>query len=269
MDKDKSSSAMIMLIILVLKSLNFVSGTDNPIDTYCPDNFPFYTSNTSFHKNLELLMKTLSSNIVASNTSFFNNTSTGEGLEKVYGQALCRGDITNSTVCKECIEKASKDLMNRCKSEDAMIWYELCQVRYSFQMFFTNAVYTGKYPKQNDLEKRVSDPTSFQQVLNYLMNNISNEAAFSPSKNMFATAEIEFSVKKRIYGLAECTKDISETECRSCLSSAITELNQCCSYREGGIIVSRNCNVRFDQFEFFNASSLSASLLIFPTSKGN
>ncbi|KAL5100904.1 hypothetical protein RYX36_005231 [Vicia faba] len=212
-------------------------------------------------------METLSSNIVASNTSFFNNTSTGEGLDKVYGQALCRGDMTNSTVCKECIEKASKDLMNRCKSEDAMIWYELCQVRYSFQMFFTNAVYTGKYPKQNDLEKHVSDPISFQQVLNYLMNNISNEAAFSPSKNMFATAEIEFSDKKRTYGLVECTKDISETECRSCLSSAIMELNQCCSYREGGIIVSRNCNVRFDLFEFFNASSSSVSLLIFPTSK--
>jgi hypothetical protein len=64
-------------------------------------------------------------------------------------------------------------------------------------MFFSNAVYTGKYPKQNDLEKRVLDPTSFQQVLTYLMNNISNEAAFNPAKNMFATADIEFSKKKR------------------------------------------------------------------------
>ncbi|RHN53263.1 putative protein kinase RLK-Pelle-DLSV family [Medicago truncatula] len=267
MDKDKMSSTMIMLIIILM--LHVVSCTDHLIiDTYCPDNFPFYTSNTSFHKNLKLLMETLSSNIAASNTSYFNNTSIGQGLDKVYGQALCRGDITNSTVCKECIEKASKDLMNRCKSEDAMVWYELCQVRYSFQMFFSDAVYTGKYPKQNDLEKRVSDPTSFQQVLTYLMNNLSNEAAFNPAKNMFATAEIEFSAKKeRIYGLVECTKDVSETDCGSCLSSAVTELNACCSYREGGIIVSRNCNVRFDLFQFFNASS-AASLLIFPTSKG-
>jgi len=266
MDKDKMSSTMIMLIIILM--LHVVSGTDHlVIDTYCPDNFPFYTSNTSFHKNLKLLMETLSSNIVASNTSYFNNTSIGQGL--VYGQALCRGDITNSTVCKECIEKASKDLMNRCQSEDAMIWYELCQVRYSFQMFFSDAVYTGKYPKQNDLEKRVSDPTSFQQVLTYLMNNLSSEAAFNPATNMFATAEIEYTAKKeRIYGLVECTKDVSETDCGSCLSSAVTELNACCSYREGGIIVSRNCNVRFDLFQFFNSSS-AASLLIFPTSKGN
>jgi hypothetical protein len=79
MEKDRISSAMIiMLIILMLKSVKFVSGTENLIDTYCPDNFPLYTSNTSFHKNLKLLMETLSSNIVASNTSFFNNTSTGE-----------------------------------------------------------------------------------------------------------------------------------------------------------------------------------------------
>lgn len=148
-----------------------------------------------------------------------------------------------------------------------MIWYEFCQVRYSFQMFFSRSVYTGKYPQQNDQEKNVSDPIRFEQHMTYLMNNLSDEAAFNPAKNMFAAGEIRSPGKRTIiYGLVQCTRDMSGTDCSSCLSSALTELTTCCSRREGGIIVSRNCNVRFDLSKFFNTSSVY--LLTYPTSKG-
>ncbi|XP_061354611.1 cysteine-rich receptor-like protein kinase 10 [Gastrolobium bilobum] len=260
MDKDRSS-AMLLFIIFML-SIHSVFGADL-IAIYCPNEFPFYTPNNSFHNNLKLLLGLLSSD-TASEAGFYN-TSTGEGPDQVYGQALCRGDITNSTVCKECIEKASQDIMNRCTSEDAMIWYELCQVRYSFQMFISRMVYTGKYPPHNDQEKNVSDPIGFDKFLTFLMNNLSYEAAFNPAKNMFAAGEIDIPGTKTIYGLVQCTRDISETDCSSCLSSALMDLTACCSYREGGMIVSRTCNVRFESSEFFNTSS--AYQLIYPTSK--
>ncbi|KAJ1439232.1 Serine-threonine/tyrosine-protein kinase, catalytic domain [Sesbania bispinosa] len=261
MGKDRPS-AMLLLIIFML-SIHSISGADL-IDTYCPTEFPIYTPNGSFHKNLNLLMESLSSN-TASRGGFYN-TSIGKEPDSVYGQTLCRGDITNSTVCQECVQKASKDIMNRCKSEDAVIWYELCQVRYSFQMFFSIMVYTGKYPEQIKKEKNVSDdPIRFEEVMKFLMKNLSNEAAFNPARNMFAAGEIEFPRKKTIYGLVQCTRDISETDCSSCLSTAFSELTICCSHREGGIIVSRNCNMRFGLSEFFNTSS--AYLLIYPTSK--
>ncbi|XP_057450308.1 cysteine-rich receptor-like protein kinase 15 isoform X2 [Lotus japonicus] len=263
MNRDTPSAKLSLIIFMLL--IHKISGAD-PVDTYCPNEFPFYTPNSSFHKNLKLLMESLSSN-TASKTGFYN-TSVGEGRDKVYGQALCRGDITNSTmVCQQCIQKASQDIMNRCSSEDAMIWYEFCQVRYSFQMFFSRSVYTGKYPQQNDQEKNVSDPIRFEQHVTYLMNNLSDEAAFNPAKNMFAAGEIRSPGKRTIvYGLVQCTRDMSGTDCSSCLSSALTELTTCCSRREGGIIVSRNCNVRFDLSKFFNTSS--AYLLTYPTSKG-
>ena len=148
-----------------------------------------------------------------------------------------------------------------------MIWYELCQVRYSFQMFFSRLVYNGKYPQQNDNEKNVSEPIRFEHLLSYLIKNLSDEAAFSPASNMFAAGEIEFSKKTRIYGLVQCTRDMSGIDCSSCLNRALTELTECCSRREGGIIVSGNCNVRFDLSNFFNTSSVY--LLTYPTSKGN
>lgn len=263
MDKDRLTAMHLFMISMLY--IHSVSGAD-PLDTYCPDpnESPLYTLNSSFHNNLKLLLGSLTSN-TASMRGFYN-TSVGKGSDRVYGQALCRGDITNSTICRECIEKASQDIMNRCRSEDAMIWYEICQVRYSFQMFISRMVYTGKYPPQNYQEKNVSDPIRFDKVLMYLMNNLSYEAAFDPSKNMFAAGEIDFPGNKKIYGLVQCTRDISRTDCSSCLSSALTDLTACCTYREGGIVVSRNCNVRFELSNFFNVSS--AYLLIYPTSRG-
>ncbi|CAJ1925025.1 unnamed protein product [Sphenostylis stenocarpa] len=253
---------MSMFIFLFISSLNRVSGED-PLDIYCPSEFPLYDLNSSFHNNLNLVLGLLSSDN-ASEGGFYS-TSEGEEPNKVYGQSLCRGDVTNSTVCKECIEKASQDVMNSCRSENAMIWYNLCQVRYSFQNFDVVA-YTGKYPKQNYEEKNVSDPTRFREYLTFLMNNLSNEAAFNPGRNMFAAGEVDYPGNKTIYGLVQCTRDMSPTGCSSCFSSAFTELTTCCSYREGGIILSRTCNMRFQLSQFFNASS--AYRLVYPTSTG-
>jgi len=264
MVRHRPSPVLLFIVFIFILSLNHVSGED-PIDIYCPSSseFPLYNLNSSFHDNLKLVLGLLSSTN-ASKAGFYN-TFIGEEPNKVYGQSLCRGDITNSTVCKECVEKASQDIMNRCRSENAMIWYNLCQVRYSFQSFDVVA-YTGKYPKQNDEEKNVSDPVRFREYLSFLMNNLSAEAAFNPVKNMFAAGEIDYPGKNTIYGLVQCTRDMSPTGCSSCLSSAFTEITTCCSYREGGIILSRTCNMRFQLSQFFNASS--ASVLVYPTSTG-
>ncbi|KAL2349524.1 hypothetical protein Fmac_003524 [Flemingia macrophylla] len=233
-------------------------------DSNPSNEFPLYTSNSSFHNNLNHVLGLLSSKN-ASKEGFYD-TSSGKEPDKVYGQSLCRGDIANSTICQECVDKASQDIMNGCRSKTAIIWYELCQVRYSFDSFkvFT---YTGKYPKQNDAEKNVSDPIKFKEYLTYLMSNISEEASFDDAKKMFAAGEIDYggNGNKTIYGLVQCTRDVSQTDCNSCLSSAFTELTACCSNREGGTIVSLSCNIRFESYQFFNASS--AYRVFYPTSE--
>lgn len=251
---------MVAMLLFMILSLNGVVSGADPIDTYCPSEFPLYSLNSSFHNNLKLVLRLLSSDN-ASKAGFYD-TSIGQGPDKVYGQSLCRGDISNSTACKECIEKASRDIMNRCKSENAMIWYNLCQVRYSFQSFKVVA-YTGKYPQQNNEEKKVSDPIRFREYLTYLMSNLSDEAAFNPDKNMFAAGEVDYPGNKTIYGLVQC---IPDSQCSSCLTSAFTELTECCSDLEAGIILDRTCNIRFQLSQFFNASS--AYRLIYPTSTG-
>ncbi|XP_059439823.1 cysteine-rich receptor-like protein kinase 25 [Corylus avellana] len=258
MEKDVVVSAMVFLIIPLLMRPVLASG--DPVYTFCNPESGNYTLSDPFEKNLKLLLQSLPSN--TSVTGFYNN-STGEE-PKVYAQALCRGDV-NSTVCRDCIKSASQEIFKQCKTEDAMIWFELCQVRYSLQNFFSLMVYTGKYPDQIYLEKNLSNPFHFDEVLKYLMINISKEAASDPLKGLFATGEIKFSRKETIYGLVQCTRDISESSCYSCLGPALGDLHACCDSRQGGIIVSPNCNVRFQLYQFYNASSV---FLTYPSSKG-
>ena len=257
MEKDVLSVMFFLIIPLLMRS---VLASGDPVSTFCNPQFRNYTPSGPFENNLKLLLESFPSN--TSVTGFYNN-STGKD-PKVYGQALCRGDV-NSTVCRDCIKNASQEILKQCKSEDAIIWFELCQVRYSLQSFFSLMVYTGKYPDQINLEKNLSKPFHFDEVLKYLMINISKEAASDPLKGLFATGEIKFSRNKTIYGLVQCTGDIPGSSCDSCLMQALGDLQACCSSREGGIIVSGNCNMRFQLYRFYNASSV---LLTYPSSKG-
>jgi hypothetical protein len=260
--KSVKTKEMLKFFFLLLAILFNIASADDYLFTFC-SNSKNYTRNSTFENNLKQLLVSLPSN--TSVTGFYNTSIGDHSSDQVYAQALCRGDV-NSTICQACIEKAGQHILEQCKREDAIIWYELCQVRYSFQRFFSSMIYAGKYIDLNDNnEEIISDRVRFREVMLFLMNSLSYEAAYDPSKRMFVTGEVKYSSKETIYGLVQCTRDISNSSCDNCLKSAIGDLKACCSSRNRGIIVSRNCNVRFDLNLFYNASS---SLLAYPTSKG-
>ncbi|KAK7842557.1 cysteine-rich receptor-like protein kinase 25 [Quercus suber] len=257
---DKGTLSAMLFFIIPLYMPKIVAAEDY-LFLFCSNDFQNYTHNSPFEKNLMHLLGLLPSR---TSVTGFNSTSFGD-TNKVYGEALCRGDI-NSTACKTCIETANKEIL-QCKNEEVVIYLELCQVRYSYQQF-SIMVYAGKYPDRNKREKTISneDPVHFNKVLKHLMNVLSNDAALNPSnKRMFATGEIQFSKNRTIFGLVQCTRDISDVICHNCLESAIGDLKACCYSREGGIVVSRNCNVRYQLYRFYSSSSV---LVTYPSSKG-
>ncbi|KAH7569505.1 hypothetical protein JRO89_XS06G0175400 [Xanthoceras sorbifolium] len=221
-------------------------------DIDCP-NTRVYTPNSTYEHDLKLLLQSLSSN-TSLNAGFYNS-SVGDDTNRVYSQALCRGDV-NHTACQNCIENAIQDILKNCSNEDAIIWHDLCQIHYSSQNFFSiNTGYYGKFPTSNDQRRRISDSVRLTKVLKYLMNDITVEASDSPLK--FAVGQINFLKSDNIYGLAQCTRDISTSYCYNCLGSALSELIAHCGDLEGGIVVDSNCNVRFELYRFYNGSSIS------------
>ncbi|KAF3451657.1 hypothetical protein FNV43_RR07753 [Rhamnella rubrinervis] len=162
------------------------------------------------------------------------------------------------TACRNCINSASREILNTCNSKDAIIWYEHCQIRYSFQMFFSTCTMdnSGKFPDHDNYEKTVtSNQAQFEEVLNYLTKNLVNETAYGSSKRMFATEEVKFSSKETIYGLSQCTRDMAQASCYNCLEEALGDLRSCCSSKQGGIVLSKSCNVRFEMYRFYNTDS--------------
>lgn len=261
MDKDALAALLFFIILLLIQSK--LSTAADPIYTDCPNgpSTKNYSLNTPFENNLRVILQNLTSRTPL--TGFYN-TSMGNNPDRVHGQALCRGD-TDAKTCQSCIDTAGRRLLETCKSVNAIIWYESCQVRYSIQSFFSMQVYTGKYVEWETQGKNISNPDHFNKILTYLMRNITSEAAYNSSKRMFATGEVKFSQEKIIHGLVQCTRDIKEADCHSCLNQALGDLRGCCYASQGGIIVSRNCNVRFELYSFYNSSG---NLLKYPTSKG-
>ncbi|KAJ6767277.1 CYSTEINE-RICH REPEAT SECRETORY PROTEIN [Salix purpurea] len=199
---------------------------------------------------LIVLLSTIFAPVVADPLYTACSTEYASGIfpDIVSGQALCRGDV-NSSACQTCLREASQKLLEECKSKDAAIWYEACQIRYSFQNLTSLNVYAGKYPVLESQKKSVSDTVHFYDYLKLLMDNLSIDAALNRSKLMFATGEIKFSRNETIYGHAQCTRDIREDECQECLSFALLDLKGCCSSKQGGIVVSGSCNLRFESVQ--------------------
>ncbi|KAJ0082554.1 hypothetical protein Patl1_11032 [Pistacia atlantica] len=110
----------------------------NPLSIFCSgDN---YTHGSTFELNLKLLLQSLPSN--TSPTGFYNKSS-GDEANRVYGQALCRGDV-HPTVCKNCIANAG-DLSSCCGGrKGGIVFSRNCNVRFELARFY-NASAGGKW----------------------------------------------------------------------------------------------------------------------------
>ncbi|KAL7244061.1 hypothetical protein ACSBR1_016315 [Camellia fascicularis] len=252
-DKDALSAIIFLMVSLfvistsVLAEPNFISCDVSPAN---------YTQNSPFGNNLKRLLKSLWSNTPLSQG--FNSTVFGNSTDQVYGQALCRGDVTPE-VCRDCVQNASLEVMTVCPTQNAIIWHEFCQVQYSYRPFYAWDGYTGMYPDSNKDEKNISDIVGFVVVLKDFMNRLSDQAAFNPSNLMFATGKTKISTNETIYGLVQCTRDISRSDCRVCLNSEFGDLDGCCDYRQGGTVLSRNCNMRFQLYPFYNEPTVNGN----------
>ncbi|CAA6656543.1 unnamed protein product [Spirodela intermedia] len=99
--------------------------------------------------------------------------------------------------------------------------------------------------------KGAPDPLAFDHRLMDLMAEISSQAAAASSK--FAVG-INNSDSSGIYGLVQCTHDLSESECSQCLQGQISILPR---GKIGAQIHVASCSVRFETSIFFATLAIS------------
>jgi hypothetical protein len=102
-----------------------------------------------------------------------------------------------------------------------------------------------------DIEKEVD---LFNRVLANLMKKLKEKAASSnDSRVKYATGN-DTDVKlnfETIYGLVQCTPDLSSQDCMDCLNGAIGEIPTCCSNKLSARVIEPSCYIRYDSYPFY------------------
>ncbi|XP_058071404.1 cysteine-rich repeat secretory protein 38-like [Magnolia sinica] len=205
-----------------------------------------YTANSPFSKNLNKMLTSLPTKV---SLIGFGLSSVGKRPDQANGLSLCRGDVPSSD-CKKCLVGAISDLRDLCPyKEDAVIWFDNCLLRYSNVDFFGEVDTINRFYMLNT--QSVNDPAAFNKKTKELLHHLSHEAYLSPL--MYASGDVEIGEHEKLYGLAQCTRDLSGGDCKKCLESAISDLPSCCYGKKGGRVVGGSCNIRYEIYPFLNA----------------
>ncbi|XP_074567356.1 cysteine-rich receptor-like protein kinase 25 [Curcuma longa] len=242
----------IFFLISLLLLLNLQTINSSLLWQNCPSDTN-YTNNSSFRSNLDLLLASLSSPSTAA-AGFLNLTVGSQPPSRANGLALCRGDVSSSS-CQACLASAAVDIINQCPNGTrSFIWYDDCLLRYSNESFFS-VVNTGyQYWAWN--ANNATDPQKFDSLLGNLMDTLTLEAR--GSERLFAAGTANVSVFNRIYGLVQCTRDLSPDDCYLCLRQMVASIPSCCDSKQGGKVYSPSCILRFESYPFYNLSAVGA-----------
>jgi Salt stress response/antifungal len=212
---------------------------------------PTYDPVSQFHTNLHQLIAALHGNTPH---KLFYNVSFGSKSDQVFGLALCRGDDSEAG-CDYCLSVAFAKIYKGCiNSKTAVIWFDTCMLRYSDKDFFGLANTSYKYCHLDSLMTEPNANALTTSVTN-LLNNLSNVAA--NSSRLFAVGEVNFAgdSNTKLYGLAECTKDLSADDCYSCLVNNTNALvsRSCNQGRRGARILGESCYLWYNDTRFYNS----------------
>ncbi|XP_021817369.1 putative receptor-like protein kinase At4g00960 [Prunus avium] len=234
-----------MFLFYLLSSMLIVSFPTEAAYTggYCST----LAGTSTFKSNLHQLLSTLSSNANRSDTAGFYNATVGTA----YGLFLCRRDVS-ARICKECVANATSKALLRCPdSQQAVVWYDYCMLRYSNQPFHSEAATSPDwvlYSTEN-LTEYMEEPAELNDVLVMTLDNLVPKAANASDK--FATEEATFTpnvISFTVYSLGQCTQDLSATDCNACLRKGATRL---VPSKQGGRVLYPSCNVRFEMYSFY------------------
>ncbi|KAI3678668.1 hypothetical protein L6452_37969 [Arctium lappa] len=238
------------LLIFTLCFL-YVESTD-PSAQLCNENSN--TTTTQLTTNIDSLLPKL---VQTTSQLGYAATSFGYGRTQVFGLAQCRGDVSRQD-CSSCIQEAANEIQKMCPNRvDARIWYEYCFLRYNTENFIgqlDTGYGTFYYNVQN-----VTDPETFNEGLGALMYRISSLAAVAGS-NGLGKGETKLTPFLTLYGLVQCTRDLSELACRQCLAIAIGNLPTYCDNKKGCRVIYSSCYVRYELYPFFFPLDSKAAL---------
>ncbi|CAD5328790.1 unnamed protein product [Arabidopsis thaliana] len=217
-------SSLISFNFLFLSSFltsSFTASAEDPYNlyNYCPKTTN-YSSNSIYFTNLKTLLSSLSSRNASYSTGFQNATA-GKAPDRVTGLFLCRGDVSPE-VCRNCVAFSVNQTLNLFpKAREAVFYYEECILRYSHKNILATLIYEGGLIMQNtnNISSNQKQIDGFTSFVSSTMSEAAGKAANSSRK--LYTVNTELTAYQNLYGLLQCTPDLTRQDCLSCLRSSI------------------------------------------------
>ncbi|KAH7867307.1 hypothetical protein Vadar_031766 [Vaccinium darrowii] len=224
------------------------------------DHAPNHTTTTFLTELSTALFTGLSTDATALTNGFYSFTT----LTPTYGLFLCRGDLSPAD-CLDCIVFATQDVAKLCprSKQVVTIWYSECMLRYSNVSIIATLDVSGG---TISLSEQTRNETGFGYVVREVMESVVARASSGDSGKKFATKEANFSTLQSVYSLAQCTPDLSASDCSYCLSESIGDLRGPSfnfSY-QGGQRLLPSCIVRYDIYQFYGTSTTTHTALLPP-----
>ncbi|KAM3281517.1 plasmodesmata-located protein 6 isoform X2 [Capsicum chacoense] len=200
-----------------------------------------YNPSTIYESNVNSVLTSLVNSAGYANYNSFKISMPGSGPnDVVYGLFQCRGDLGSSD-CRKCVAAAVSQLGTLCPvSCGGALQLDGCFVKYD------NVSFLGVEDKGVVMHKcgpYVMDDSSMltrnDGVLTYL----------SGMGQYFRVAG-----SGKIQGVAQCTQDMSTSECDDCLSEAIKRLKSECGSSPWGDMFLSKCYARFSERGFTSKS---------------
>ncbi|KAL0305885.1 UNVERIFIED_CONTAM: Cysteine-rich receptor-like protein kinase [Sesamum radiatum] len=246
---------MMLLLILISLVAFATAQVQNP---YACMNNGNYTSNSTYSDNLNSLLSSLASNI---NDTGFYSASVGRNTDTVNAVVLCRGDQTLDQ-CRTCVQNAAVGLVQLCPNQrQAMVWYELCTLRYSNEPLYRIQTNDPGVFLRNSFDVSSAEP--FIEDRTTLLDDLRRRAANGSSVRKVGAGFRNTSDSETIYALLQCTPDLSPENCDNCLNRA-SQVQGCCNTARGVRSLLPSCNLRYELYPFYNETRLRELQLLAP-----
>ncbi|KAK8467433.1 hypothetical protein PHAVU_007G049500 [Phaseolus vulgaris] len=234
--------------LILFLSFSFLISLGSAQKYICDNRSGNYTANSIYSTNLNTLLSTLSSNTQIHYG--FYNFSYGQNTDTVYAIGLCKGDVEPEE-CRSCLNNSRIYLSHRCPNQKkAIMWSGDCMLRYSNDTIFLKMETSPTYYWWN--VGNVTEVDQFNEVLGNLMTSLRDIAASGDSRRKCAGGKNISGLNfQTIYGVVQCTPNLSQQECYQCLDVAISEIPNCCSGKIGGRVLKPSCNIRFEIYSFY------------------
>ncbi|PON41049.1 Cysteine rich receptor like kinase [Parasponia andersonii] len=243
-------SLLFYFLFTLLCNLSFA---DPPYLIHCSNTSSTYTDNSLFQNNLKSLLETLPSNDSASK---FYNTSSRRNDTQVYALYMCLNYVEDQA-CHRCIAIAARDIVSLCHySKEAVVWEELCQLRYSNDDSFGKLNVSYNLPLDN--VQNIPRPEKFRSLVNETLNNLTQVAAYKSANVYYATGEVDY-MDRPVYALVQCTRDLSPDDCKTCLESATKDVLNKYYFSIGARLLSQSCYLRYELYAFYKGQSGGSS----------